>query len=157
MFLRIDDRFIHGQVGVTWISYVGAGEILLANDKLVKDSLACTMQKLSAPTVKVTIKSVSEAIEYIKTLSKEKLNKLFVIVSCPLDALTLVEAGLDIRHINIGHTAHKDESVEIHPCLFVGPKELESFQKLEDKGIDLDFRLVPDHRKPEIKFNKIQI
>lgn len=156
-FLRIDDRFIHGQVGVTWISYTGANEILLANDEIVKDSLACTMQKLSAPTAKVTIKSVSDAIKYMQKIGKDKFDKLFVIVSCPQDALRLIDAGFDIKHINIGHTANKDERVEIHPHLFVGRDELEAFQKLEALGVDLDFRLVPNHKKPKIEFKKISI
>ena len=56
--MRIDDRFIHGQVGVTWISYVGAREIVLINDRLAADELGSMMQKMSAPTSKVTIRCV---------------------------------------------------------------------------------------------------
>ena len=51
-FMRIDDRFIHGQVGVTWISYVGAEEVVLVNDDLFNDSLASMMQKMTLPTMK---------------------------------------------------------------------------------------------------------
>lgn len=158
MFLvRIDDRFIHGQVGVKWISYCSASEVLLANDVLAADSLASTMQKLSAPAVKVTIRTVLEAVKYILNQSPEKLAKLFVIVSCPQDVVVLLDQGVQIEYVNIGHSAHKDNCTEIHPYFFVGPEELAAYQELEARGIELDFRLVPDHKKVNIVFKDITI
>lgn len=156
-FIRIDDRFIHGQVGVAWISQVHASEIVLINDNLAADSLASMMQKMSAATSKVTVKSVKEGIEYMKKMKQPKLDSLFVIVSCPQDALKLIGGGFDIKYINIGHTAHREYSAEVHPYLFLGKEELKAFQELEQRGIDLDFRLIPTHRKVNLNFSKMQI
>lgn len=156
-FIRIDDRFIHGQVGVAWISQVHASEIVLINDKLAADHLASMMQKMSAATSKVTIHSMDDGIAYLKQMKPSKLDSLFVIVSCPQDAIRLIESGFDIRSINIGHTAHRDDSVEVHPYLFLGKAELEAYQNLEQRGIDLDFRLIPSHKKPNLNFSQMKI
>ena len=37
--LRVDDRLIHGQVAVSWTSYLGADTIVVANDKAITDKL----------------------------------------------------------------------------------------------------------------------
>ncbi len=155
--MRIDDRFIHGQVGVTWISYVGAREIVLINDRLAADELGSMMQKMSAPTSKVTIKAVDDGISYLKKKNEKQLESAFVIVSCPQDALRLLDGGIQVSHINIGHTAHRDDTEEVHPYLFLGREELAAFQELERRGIDLDFRLIPSHKKPDLKFSNIKL
>lgn len=156
-FIRIDDRFIHGQVGVTWISYLGCKEIVLVNDALAADPLASMMQKMSASTSKVTIKSLDEGIIYLKAKKQERLDQVFVIVGCPQDALSLLDAGFDIKHINIGHSAHREDSVEVHPYLFVGQHELEAFQQIEKRGVELDFRLIPSHKKADLNFANMKL
>lgn len=156
-FIRIDDRFIHGQVGVTWISYLGCKEIVLVNDMLAADSLASMMQKMSASTSKVTIKSMAEGITYLNKKKKERLDQVFVIVGCPQDVLRLLDAGFDIRHVNIGHSAHREDSVEVYPYLFVGEKELEAFQEIERRGVVLDFRLIPSHKKVDLNFKNMKL
>ena len=157
MFLRIDDRFIHGQVGVTWISYVGCSEILLCNDALASDALASMMQKMTVPTMKVTVKNVNESITYLKTKKSTALEKLFVIVSCPQDAIRILDNGFELSSINIGHTAHKENSTEVHSCLFVDENSLKGFQEIERRGINLDFRLVPSHKAPFLDFSKMTL
>lgn len=37
LMTRIDNRLIHGQVGVTWTSALGANLILVANDNAAND------------------------------------------------------------------------------------------------------------------------
>lgn len=152
IFMRIDDRFIHGQVGVTWISYVGATELVLINDSLASDSLASMMQKMSAPTSRVVIKSMKDGINYLKQNNDQKRKKMFVIVSSPQDVLRILESGIKIEELNIGHSAHKLDSVEIYPKLFVGKEELEAYKKIEELGISFDLRLVPDHKSRKVVF-----
>lgn len=34
---RIDERLIHGQVGVQWVGFAGANLVLVANDEVAED------------------------------------------------------------------------------------------------------------------------
>ena len=36
---RIDERLIHGQVGVQWVGFAGANLVLVANDEVAKKTL----------------------------------------------------------------------------------------------------------------------
>ena len=38
---RIDERLIHGQVGVQWVGFAGANLVLVANDEVAEDPVRC--------------------------------------------------------------------------------------------------------------------
>ena len=52
LLTRIDNRLIHGQVGVTWTKTLGANLLLVANDAVANDSM---QQKLMAVTAKSSV------------------------------------------------------------------------------------------------------
>lgn len=43
---RIDNRLIHGQVGVTWLSHSGANLILIADDEVVNDPIQKSIMQI---------------------------------------------------------------------------------------------------------------
>lgn len=157
MFVRIDDRFIHGQVGVSWISYAGAKEILIANDEIVNDPLACTMQKLSASGSKVTIKTVEEAMQYITAKTEKEIQQLFIIVNSPQDILRMLDLGLEINHINVGHCQPRKEFIEIAANVHIGKSELNAYKAIQEKGVEVEFRLVPSDKKKVFLFKDINL
>ena len=64
--LRVDDRLIHGQVAVSWTSFIGADTLLVANEKARTDKMmqmAFNMAK--PPQVLLSRKSVAGAAAVI--------------------------------------------------------------------------------------------
>ena len=49
LLTRIDNRLIHGQVGVTWTKTLGANLLMVANDEVANDPM---QQKLMTVTAK---------------------------------------------------------------------------------------------------------
>lgn len=39
LLTRIDNRLIHGQVGMTWVNWLGANLVLVADDELATDEV----------------------------------------------------------------------------------------------------------------------
>jgi len=100
--LRIDNRLIHGQVAVTWMNHIGANAIIVCNDKVALDPIQKLALPLAARGSKVLVYSIEDTIRYTKEHPSESL---FVICKHPSDALALLEAGLEIMHINVGNAA----------------------------------------------------
>ncbi len=48
LLTRIDNRLVHGQVGVSWTATLGANLILVADDGVAKDSLQQRLMKMVA-------------------------------------------------------------------------------------------------------------
>ena len=156
-FVRIDDRYIHGQVGAVWASHLQIKNILIANDELVKDSLACTMQKLSASSLKVIIKNVDDASKYLSSLPEHILKKTLLIVNCPLDVLRIINNGFDIKHVNIGHSKPDKNKKQVVKYLNVGVEDLVAYQELQKKGVLIEFQLVPNNKPIVIDYVNLSL
>lgn len=48
---RIDNRLIHGQVGVTWANHLGANLVVVANDKVSTDEVQQSLMDMVLPDV----------------------------------------------------------------------------------------------------------
>ena len=49
IFVRIDDRLLHGQVVVSWIPYLRAKEVVIADDEYANDEFMSELIKSSGP------------------------------------------------------------------------------------------------------------
>ena len=103
LLTRIDNRLVHGQVGVTWTSTLGANVIVVADDQTAQDTL---MQKLMASTAKSTdveirfypIEKVAEILPYA---SADQW--IFLVVRTPEDAARLQRSGVPMKSVNVGN------------------------------------------------------
>lgn len=100
--MRIDNRLIHGQVAVTWKNHIGAQAIIVCNDKVAADPIQKMALPMAARGSKVLVYSIAETIAYAQANPKETM---FVICKHPSDALALIDAGLEIEHVNVGNAA----------------------------------------------------
>ncbi|WP_313468957.1 PTS sugar transporter subunit IIB, partial [Carnobacterium sp.] len=65
----------------------------------------------------------------------------------PEDVLRAVEGGVDIEEVNVGSLAHSVGKVVVSNVLSMGPKDVEAFDKLKEKGIKFDVRKVPNDNR----------
>lgn len=49
VFVRIDDRLLHGQVVVSWIPYLKANLVVVADDEYAKDEFMRSLIESSGP------------------------------------------------------------------------------------------------------------
>lgn len=71
---RIDNRLIHGQVGVTWTRAIGANLIVVANDEVSEDKLQQKLMKSTASSsgAETRFFSISKTIEIIHKASPQQ-------------------------------------------------------------------------------------
>ena len=100
--LRIDNRLIHGQVAVTWMRRINADAIAVVNDDVAKDRIQKMALPLAARDAKVLVLSHQELQDYVKEHPDESL---FVIAKDPMDALRILESGLEVGEVNVGNAA----------------------------------------------------
>lgn len=100
--LRIDNRLIHGQVAVTWMRRINADAIAVVNDDVAKDRIQKMALPLAARDAKVLVLSHQELQDYVK---EHPDVSLFVIAKSPMDALRILESGLEVDEVNVGNAA----------------------------------------------------
>lgn len=149
---RIDNRLIHGQVGVTWVSSVGANLILVADDETAGNEL---MQQLMGATAKQAGASarfwtVQKTIETIHKASERQ--KIFIVAKTPETVKKLIEGGVPIKEVNVGNMHFSEGKRQISAKVYVDDKDLEDLKAIEDLGVNVYIQDVPGNPKEQVKY-----
>lgn len=142
--IRIDDRLIHGQVAARWSTGLGASRIMVANDEVAADEMQKGILRMVAPPgIATSIISKEKAATNILA-GKYANQKVLLVLKSPKDALDLMDRGLEIKEINVGNMAKRDNTVQIKKSLSITKEEFENFEELMNRGVRLTARMVPD-------------
>ena len=94
---RIDDRLIHGQVVVGWVTYTGANHIVVINDTVAKNEMQRTLLEIAVPVhLRVTICIVDEAPSKINDV-EFKNDKGLLLFTNPIDVQNYSENAMHLK------------------------------------------------------------
>ncbi|WP_106496227.1 PTS N-acetylgalactosamine transporter subunit IIB [Lentibacillus sp. Marseille-P4043] len=149
LLTRIDNRLIHGQVGVTWVNHLGANLVVVANDKVSEDEVQQNLMDMVLPDViQARYFSLQKTVDIIHKASPRQ--KIFLVVKDVHDALKLKEGGVPIDHLNIGNMHYEEGKKQISSTVSVDDKDVEAFKRLDELGVELDLRRVPNEKGQNI-------
>ena len=141
--LRVDERLLHGQVAVTWISEVSPDSILIANDEIMENDMAKMALRMVKPNgVNLAIRSIEGGAEVLNDPRAEKL-KIFVIVKTMKDAMRLIEKTSSIHKVNIGGVKKKEGSKLVAAAVYLNDEDLNTLHQLCEKVEQVEFRMIP--------------
>jgi mannose/fructose/N-acetylgalactosamine-specific phosphotransferase system component IIB len=146
VFIRIDDRLIHGQVVEGWVSYLKASYLLVADDAVASNTMQRSIMELAVPQgLKVMIGPVEEMCRRLRTsvLDAERAILLF---SNPADVLRAIKAGMECRSLNVGGMHYVPGKRKLMDVLAVNDRDLEALKEIAGKGIKIDVQTVPTQR-----------
>lgn len=141
---RIDSRLLHGQVATTWTKTANATRIIVVSDAVAKDELRKNLIKQAAP-MGVTAHVVPMA-QMLKLAQDDKHfggERVLLLFENPEDTLEAIEGGVDLKSVNVGSMAHSVGKVQPNTVLAFDQTDVDTFRKMQEKGIKLDVRKVP--------------
>lgn len=142
---RIDNRLIHGQVGVTWTNHLGANLVLVANDAVSEDKVQQSLMDMVLPdTVQSRFFSIQKTVDIIKNASAKQ--KIFLVVKDLNDLLRLVEGGVPIENVNVGNLHFEEGKEQIAPTVSIDENDRKILKELKSKRVKLDIRRVPGEK-----------
>ena len=144
---RIDDRLIHGQVATVWSKVTGCQRIIVCDDEVAQDEIRSTLLKQVAPPgIKSHVVEVEKAVRVYNN-PKYAEDKCLLLFTNPTSVLRLVNAGVDIKSINIGGMSFKEGKHQITGAVSVNDEDIAAFKQLNEKGIELEIRKVDTDKK----------
>lgn len=144
---RIDGRLVHGQVANLWATKLNISRFMVVDNKVAENNIEKQGLKLATPSgVKLSVLPVEKAANNILA-GKYDSQRLLIIAKNPEVYLQLVEAGVPIEEINVGNMSQSDETKSITKSINVTDKDIEVFEKLEEKNIQIVAQMVPGDRK----------
>ena len=151
LLTRIDNRLVHGQVGVTWTTSLGANLLIVADDSAAKDPIQQQLMSMTAESSGVGIRFFT--IEHtIKIIHKASPNqKIFIVCKTPNDVRKLLEGGVPINEVNVGNMHFSEGKKSITKKVYVDDKDLEDLRYIKAKGVKVYAQDTPGDIKTNIE------
>lgn len=148
---RIDTRLLHGQVATGWTKATNPSRIIVVSDNVSEDELRKSMIREAAPPgVKAHVVPVWKMAEIFKD-PRFGDTRAMLLFETPQDALALIDLGVDLDEINLGSMAHSQGKAYVTSTVSMGKEDVETFEKLLDKGVKIDVRKVPANQPENFK------
>lgn len=150
LLTRIDNRLVHGQVGVTWTTSLGANLIIVADDQVAKDNLQQQLMSLTAESSGAGIRffTLQRTIDIISKAAPSQ--KIFLVCKTPDVVRKLIEGGVPITEVNVGNMHFTQGKHPLSKKVYVDDKDLEDIKFIKSKGINIYIQDVPGDSKEYI-------
>lgn len=139
---RIDERLIHGQVGVQWVGFSGANLVLVANDEVAEDTVQQNlMEMVLAEGIAVRFWSLQKVIDNIHRAADRQ--KILLVCKNPNDFLTLVKGDVPVSRINVGNMHYAEGKKQIAKTVSIDDQDIAAFDSLQKAGVECFVQGVP--------------
>ena len=144
---RIDDRLIHGQVATRWTKETNVQRIIVVSDEVAADTVRKTLlTQVAPPGVTAHVVDVAKMIRVYNN-PKYAGERVMLLFTNPTDVERIVEGGVKITSVNIGGMAFRQDKTQVNNAISVDAKDIEAFNKLNARGIELEARKVSTDQK----------
>lgn len=150
---RIDNRLVHGQVGVTWTSSLAVSTIVVVDDMVIQDKLQQRLMETVAKTGNADIRFLS--IKDFIYIAQNNLisKKIFLVVKTPQVVAQIVENGIFIDSCNIGNMHYSKGKKPITKKIYVDEEDEKAFKFLLENNVTLFAQDIPDSLRENITIN----
>lgn len=151
LLTRIDNRLVHGQVGVTWTTSLGANLLIVADDDAAKDPVQQQLMSMTAESSGVGIRffTIEHTINIIHKASSSQ--KIFIVCKTPHEVRKLIDGNVPIREVNVGNMHFSTGKKAITKKVYVDDKDLEDLKYIESKGVKVFIQDTPGDIKSNIE------
>lgn len=153
VFVRIDDRLIHGQVMTAWVHTKDANEIVVVDDEVANDEFLIMIMKSVIPeNIKLKILSIDESVSYLKEDDNyDSSNRVIVLAKNPKTVYRLITQGVVIKKLNVGGMGANKERKKLFRNIAVTNEERELFGKIIANDVEVEIQVIPDDKSVDIK------
>lgn len=151
LYVRVDDRLIHGQIVTAWAVTLGINEIIAIDDALAANAVMQSIMTMGVPaSYNPRIVSSDEARRLLETATDR--NRLVITRFCK----NLAEIRSQIQgceHLNIGNCSKQPEAkyttrgIGVGQILSFTQQDFDVIEQLSTDGIDIMCQPLPTEKK----------
>jgi len=146
VFIRIDDRLIHGQVVEAWFPLLKPQAVVVVSDTVASDPVQTSLLSIALPEgVELFVEKTTHASRRVLELAGAG-RRVFVLTPSPHEALALLEGGVEVRSVNVGGLHYAAGKVQLGKAIFLSREDREALMRIAAKGVGLEGRALPQER-----------
>jgi len=149
IFVRVDDRLIHGQTILSWCPTWGIREIIAIDDDSAKNPTMKSIMAMSVPSGYTTHIVTTEEANAL--LTKESKDNRLVIVKWPLKLQDILEGIRGCELIQLGNMGKRADTIHqltsATGIFFLSKQDVENIDSLVKQGFEVNFQQMPNQAK----------
>jgi PTS system mannose-specific IIB component len=148
---RIDSRLIHGQVLESWVPYVNADCIAVANDQVAGNAFQKLLMEAAVPR---GIRVVIDTVDKIAAMfSSQELSgrKVLLLLADSQDALAIHRRGIGCDKLNLGNMHGGQGKQRVACTIALDPGDVDNLRMLEADGVRIVSQCLPSDREQDWK------
>jgi len=119
----------------------------VVSDEVAADTVRKTLlTQVAPPGVTAHVVDVAKMIRVYNN-PKYAGERIMLLFTNPTDVERVVEGGVNIKSVNIGGMAFRQGKTQVNNAISVDEKDIEAFNKLNARGIELEARKVSTDQK----------
>jgi PTS system mannose-specific IIB component len=147
---RIDDRLIHGQVVTSWLNTFQIEQIVIVCNATAENETQKSILKMSTPPHVIT--HIFTTAQFLTIAAKGPIKKATLLLfDSVFDVEAVINGGFEIKNLNVGGLRLNAQREKISKQVSVTKEERACFQRLIDKGINVEIRMVPSDTSINMK------
>ncbi|MFH1010693.1 MAG: PTS sugar transporter subunit IIB [bacterium] len=136
-FVRVDDRLLHGQVIVGWVEALHLNPVLVACDRVLRDTpFADTLRSLIPAGTIGDIISLEAAAEMWRN-GELKNGRPMIVLEHPVDALKLIRLGVPMKTLTLGGMHFREDRTEFLPYIFISEWDQVTLREIRQAGVSI--------------------
>lgn len=150
--VRVDHRLLHGQVVFSWTRQMDINHIIVADDKVPNDPIGKMALSIAKP-VGCTLDIIPFS-QLAQAVEQNKNKNIIIIVKGPQEARMLCEILPEVKEINYGGVAKKQDSREYGKAVYLNEEELKETREILARGVRIYIQQVPTASVEHPDFSK---
>jgi mannose/fructose/N-acetylgalactosamine-specific phosphotransferase system component IIB len=148
---RIDNRLIHGQVLESWVPYVNADCIVVANDQVAGNAFQKLLMEAAVPRgIRIIIDTVEKVADMFST-SELIDRKVLLLLASSQDALAIHRRGVGCGKLNLGNMHGGQGKQRVTCTIALDPADVDNLRLLEVDGVRVVSQCIPSDRELDWK------
>ena len=152
LFVRVDDRLIHGQIVTAWAINLSINKIIAVDDTLADNPMLKSIMTMAAPK---EYEPEIVKIEEVRSLLESNKDKNVLLITRQIRNLkTLIEDIKECVDLNLGNISLQENTVKTLEAnagrtFSLTKEDVDVLNEILDSGITVMFQLVPSEKRYE--------
>lgn len=151
--VRIDDRYIHGQVATQWMRAIPARIVYVVNDGVVKDMMTRMVLEMAASTqsIKLEMLGVEEGTKRLTEVVNNP-EKMWALFGNAQDVATAHREGFKFDRLIVGFMRHSEgkKALVRGGQIYLDDADIAALREIHAAGVEIVMQRVPDERPADV-------
>lgn len=148
--VRIDNRLVHGQVGVTWAAFIRPDVIVVADDAAAEDTLQQRLMRAIIDPMNIQLKVFTVDAFPNALLHTAEDRRIFLVLRNIEDLARIADHGVSLPEVNLGNLHYEHGKKPITRKVYINDNDASLLQQLMDRGIHFYAQDIPGTAREEI-------